>query len=387
MTPVGAIRVRAGREKKLRAHYPWVQRGEVAKIEGEPPNGAVVRVLDHQGAFVGTGVWNEASRFQVRVFSLADEPLDEAFFARRVREALDRRLGLEGTNSKRVLFAEADGVPGLIVDQFGPHLVVQTRSLGADKLRGAWLPALAAELKPHSIYERSEMEGRKEEGLAPFVCDHLGEIPEQIEVSEDGLELIGLPRTGLKTGYYLDQRATRRRLRSQVQPGERVLDAFCYTGSCSLAAAQSGADVLGLDILPLAIETASEAARQNSLQASFEQANAFEFLEASEDKWDWILLDPPAIAKTASKRDSLKWGIWKLVFHAIPRLRPGGRLVVCNCSYQLSLSETLETCRLAAGDRGAKLLLEHVGIQDVDHPAPLNFPEALYLKCLWLRVA
>lgn len=383
----GAVLLKAGREKKIRNGYPWVQREEVQGLDGPPASGAVVQVLDSKGKFLGVGTYNGGARFPVRVFTLLEEPLDVPFFEKRFRYASSRRAALaESTNSVREVFAEADGVPGLIVDRYGPHLVVQTRSLGTEALRTTWMEALERVYKPESILERSDMAGRLEENLEPFVRQWKGETPERFQVRELGLDMLALPKEGLKTGYYLDQRATRARLHATAKAGERILDAFCYTGACSLAGAKAGAKVLGLDILESAVEGARASAEHNGLEAKFEVANAFEWLEAYEgEPFDTILLDPPAIAKSAKGKDSLKWAIWKLVFHALPHSRPGGRLIVCSCSYQVGLQQLLETCRLACADRGMRLTLEHVGIQDLDHPTPLGFPEAAYLKCAWLR--
>ena len=377
-----------GKEKKIRGRYPWVQRGEL--VPGpRPEDGSVAQLVDFEGRFLAVGTYNGKSRFPFRVHSLEDEPLDEAHFARRFKAAAAMRQRLvSDTDSKRVLFAEADGVPGLIVDDYAGHMVVQVRTLGGEKLRDAWLPAMIEVFQPQSIFEKSDMVGREEEGLGSVMVPLYGDCPPVVRMVESGMTMEVPVLEGLKTGGYLDQRNSRRLLGSLVKPGQKVLDCFCYTGGFALAAARAGALAYGVDIHPLAIERARANAALNKLEVPFVEANAFDFLvdEAPTlGKFDWIVLDPPAIAKDKSKRDSLKWAIWKLVCRALPLLNPGGRLVVCNCSYQLPLAETIDVCRLAANDVGQGLFLEGVTYQDLDHPAPVTFPESLYLKCVWLR--
>ncbi|MBX3111015.1 MAG: class I SAM-dependent rRNA methyltransferase [Fimbriimonadaceae bacterium] len=388
MNDLVTLNLAPGKEKKIRGRYPWVQRGEL--LPGpRPEDGALARLVDHEGRFLAVGTYNGASRFPFRVMTLEDEAVDEGFFARRFKAALAARERLvTDTDARRVLFSEADGVPGLIVDDYAGHLVLQVRTLGAERLRDAWLPALVDVFAPRSIFEKSDMAGREEEGLAPVTGPVHGDCPPVVRMTESGLVMEVPILGGLKTGGYLDQRNSRRLLASLVRPGQKVLDCFCYTGGFALAAARSGATAYGVDIHPVAIESARTNARLNGLEVPFVQANAFDFLveeAASLGQFDWIILDPPAIAKDKSKRDSLKWAIWKLVCRALPLLAPGGRLVVCNCSYQLPLAETIDVCRLAANDMGKSLFLEGVTYQDLDHPAPVTFPEALYLKCVWLR--
>ncbi len=385
----GTLWIKPGKDKKIRCNYPWVQRGEITKVEGKPEDGGLATLVSSTGEFLAVGTYNSISRFPFRVFSTAEERIDQAFFERRMRAALAQREAVvTDTDSRRVLFSEADQLPGLIVDQYGPWLAVQVRTLAMDKLRELWLPALVEVFKPEGVYERSEMEGRREEGLGPVSGLLWGKDPDVPTILESGLKFLVPIKDGLKTGFYLDQRDTRRRLAEQVKPGQRVLDCFCYSGAFALYAARAGADALGVDMNEQAIGIAQKNAEMNGLKARFALANAFDYLESiapSQEPYDWVILDPPAIAKTSSGRDSLKWAIWKLVYNALPVLKPGGRIVVCNCSYQLTQANTVDTCRLAASDRGRRLFLDGVTFQAPDHPAPVQFPEALYLKCLWLR--
>ena len=386
----GLVKIVGGREKKLQHGYPWVQRGEISEVLGAPTPGALVRIVNFRNETLGIGTYNPQSRFPVRLLTTADEPIDRAFFERRLEHALrHRQRVVQDTNAMRLVFSEADGLPGLIVDQYADYLVVQVRTMGMERLRELWLPTLIEQLEPKGVIERSEMASRAEEGLEPFAGVLHGDAPELIEIEESGLLFLVPTDAGRKTGFYLDQRENRRRLAAQVRPDERVLDLFCYTGAFALYAARAGAHAVGVDILPDAIDLAEVHARRNRLEAHWIVENAFDWLpQAAEQgaRFDWIVLDPPAIAKRQDQKDSLRWAIWKLVYNALPLLTEGGRLVVCSCAYQLSLTEMLDTVRLAATDRAIPLFLEEITFQAPDHPYLMQFPESLYLKCLWARV-
>ncbi|GIV09379.1 MAG: rRNA large subunit methyltransferase I [Fimbriimonadales bacterium] len=386
----GSVRIIGGREKKLQHGYPWVQRGEISEVHGAPTPGALVQVLNFRGELLGVGTYNPQSRFPVRMLTTQDEPINQTFFEARLERALrHRERVVSDTNAMRLIFSEADGLPGLIVDQYADYLVVQVRSLGMERLKALWLPVLIDCLEPKGIIERSEMAGRTEEGLEPFAGVLHGEVPELVEIEESGLTFLVPTDAGRKTGYYLDQRENRRRLAQRIRPGERVLDLFCYTGGFALYAARAGAYAVGVDILPDAIDLAEVHARRNGLEAHWIVENAFDWLpQAAEQgiQFNWIVMDPPAIAKRHDQKDSLRWAIWKLVYNALPLLTEGGHIVICSCAYQLSLTEMMDAVRLAATDRIQPLFLEEVTFQAPDHPYLLQFPESLYLKCLWTRL-
>jgi 23S rRNA (cytosine1962-C5)-methyltransferase len=350
----GLVKIVGGREKKLQHGYPWVQRGEISEVLGAPTPGALVRIVNFRNETLGIGTYNPQSRFPVRLLTTADEPIDRAFFERRLEHALrHRQRVVQDTNAMRLVFSEADGLPGLIVDQYADYLVVQVRTMGMERLRELWLPTLSERLEPKGVIERSEMASRAEEGLEPFAGVLHGDAPELIEIEESGLLFLVPTDAGRKTGFYLDQRENRRRLAAQVRPGERVLDLFCYTGAFALYAARAGAHAVGVDILPDAIDLAEVHARRNRLEAHWIVENAFDWLpQAAEQgaRFDWIVLDPPAIAKRQDQKDSLRWAIWKLVYNALPLLTEGGRLVVCSCAYQLSLDRDAGH-RALGGDR------------------------------------
>ncbi len=390
MAEMGSVVIRPGREKKIRSRYPWVQREEVCAVEGPVEPGGLAHLRSTKGEFLAVGTFNPSSRFPFRVLSLEPGPIDEAFFRARFEAARDLRAAVvKDADGCRFLFSEADGVPGLIADQYGGVLIVQVRTLGMEKLKNVWLNPLIQVSGAQCVFEKSDMPGRKEERLENQVGPLFGTLPERIETHESGLVFEVDVLRGLKTGFYFDHRENRRKLAREITPGERVADLFCYSGAFALYAARAGAETVGVDINAQAIQTASRNAQKNGMNLEFVCANAFEWLEqaAADNKvFDRIILDPPAIAKSRGERNSLKWAIWKLTYLSAPVLRTGGRLLVCNCSYQLSLVETLETIRLAASDRGRKAFLQDVSFQAPDHPALLQFPESLYLKCAWVRL-
>ncbi len=386
-TPLPAVHLARGREKKIRANYPWVQREEVVQAD-KTEMGALAQLIDFEGNFLAIGFHNWMSRFPFRVLTLENEWIDVEFFRRKFYAAQQRREHLTDSTGIREIFAEADGMPGLIVDRYEGVLVVQVRNQGMERLKPLWLEAMIEVYQPDCIYEKSDMEGRREEALDAFVGVLYGTMPETVYLTEAGLKFEVPVVDGLKTGFYLDQRDGRRRLAERIKPGDKLLDGFCYSGAFSLYAQRAGAETLGVDYSETAIATAKRNAALNGLQPNFEVGNMFEWLEAQkpEPTYDWILLDPPAIAKKSDKRTALKWAVWKLVYNAIPILKPGGRLLVCSCSYQLGLHELLDTIRLATADRGKVAMLEEIGIQSSDHPYSLAFPESWYLKSAWVRI-
>ncbi|MEQ1824018.1 MAG: class I SAM-dependent rRNA methyltransferase [Fimbriimonadaceae bacterium] len=377
--------IKPSRTKKLRNGYPWVLRDEVVEVVGKVEPGELITVVSPDQPAVGIGFWNPASRFAVRILDLRAQAINQEFFAERFLRAKARRSCITGTNSHRVVFAEADGLPGLIIDRYAEWLIVQVRSAGMHRYRDLWMPALIESERPKGILERSDMEGLAEEGLEPSVKLLFGDVPEEIEVIENGHTFICPTRSGLKTGFYLDQREARKKLSDLVRPGERVLDACCYSGGFTIFAGTAGAEATGVDILPEAIELANRNAL-GAPGAKFVCANVFDWLAQAKESFDTIILDPPAIAKTGDERDSLKGAIHKLTTLALPRLVFGGRLVVFSCSYQLGVEALLDVVRSAINDQGRRCYVDDITLQPADHPYLAHFPESLYLKGIWLRV-
>ena len=387
MSDQSVVYVKSSAIRKVERGFPWLQRSDV-RLPGKLEAGSIYELRNDDERPLGMAFVNSAARFPVKVLTSEKEPINEEFFRRRLNEAWEYRQNLNlSSNSFRWVHGEADGLPGLIVDYFNGHAVIQVRNLGMEKQKGQWLPVLAERCK--SVFERSDMTGREDEGLGEYVRQLIGQTPDRIEINENDIKYLVPVRDGLKTGHFLDQRNSKSRLASRIKPGDRVLDCFCYTGGFSLAASQKGATCFGVDVNPVAVQICRENAKLNGLEIPYIQDNAFDYLEnsaAGMGPYDWIILDPPAIAKTKDKRDSLKWGLWKLVNDSIPLLSKHGHLVVCACTAQMSVDACWEIIQLAAGDRGATLILEEVTLQDLDHPAASHFPQSLYLKCLWVRL-
>lgn len=377
------VRLKKGRENKIRAFYPWVQKEEVTSADASQP-GSIGKLLDHEGNFLATGMYNPDSKLPFRVLSLEDERIDQQFFVKRF-EACKKSRTHTRSQGVRLVFAEADRLPGLIVDDFAGVLVVQVRNAGMDRLKAVWLAALIEVFEPIAVYERSQMEGRREEGLEPAAGILYGELPAVVEIIENGITYRVPVVEGLKTGFYLDQRDARRRLFERVQPGQTVLDSFCYSGGFALSAAKAGATATAVDLANIAVETAKKNSEINQLPIEVIKANVFDWLEETDRKFDWIILDPPAMGKSQDKREALKWSVWKLTNRAIDRLNDDGRMVICSCSFQLNLATLLDTIRIAAADKGKIAILEEITSQSTDHPVSLAFPESWYLKSAWVR--
>jgi 23S rRNA (cytosine1962-C5)-methyltransferase len=250
-----------------------------------------------------------------------------------------------------------------------------------EKIKSTILDALIDIFYPKAIYERSDFESRKEEGLTTFKGLLYGNLENPVLINENGHQFFVDIVNGLKTGFYLDQRGNRLYISSNAY-GLKVLDLFCYTGGFSIYLAKNGCKVLGIDINQDAIDLAKENAQKNNVKANFITNNAFEFLENTKEKFDLIIADPPAIAKRKDESRSILWAIYKIAFHSLKNLNNYGRLFICSCSNQLSIEDMIKQVRLASFDLGLKIILKSITIQPNDHPILPAFPESFYLKCL-----
>ena len=395
MTEYARVRLKKGKEKRVLLGHPWVYRTDIEVLRGPADPGDIVLLENHRGKPLALGYYNPNSVIAVRVLTQnPKERIGRDFFLHRIRQALELRLKLfrEATTSAfRVVFAEADLLPGLIVDRFASLLVVQFLTLGMEKRRGDIVEALEALLHPGGIYERSDVEVRKKEGLEECAGWILpGGSPEVI-IKENGLAFFVDVARGQKTGYFLDQRENRLSLRRYVQ-GARVLDCFSYTGGFAIHAAAFGArEVLGLDISESAVALARENARLNRLEdrVRFEVADVFEALREllrKGERFDLVILDPPAFVKGKEALEGALRGYKDINLLAMKLLVPSGILVTCSCSYHLSEELFLEVLQKASQDAGRRLqILERRG-QAQDHPVLVGYPESRYLKCFILRV-
>ena len=370
--------------KRIRNYDCWVFRDELAHADGSLPSGDVVEVVDRHGTFVAYAFYSAHSHIALRVISVdKDQPVTRELLAARLKQAVARRRTITGTNAKRLVFSEADALPGLIVDQYDTALVIQFRSAGMERLRAPVVGLLQALLQPRGILERSDKEFRDEEGLPSLNQVLCGSVPERLVIEEDGLRFVVDPHRGLKTGFYLDQRDARRRLRTLIKTNDTVLDAFSYTGAFGIVAAASGARVVCVEHNEAFIELAKEHAALNNVadRMEFVAGDAFYWLEATAGgpkRFDWVLLDPPSLAKTKLGVMKGRRALHHLLVQALTLLRPEGRLALCLCTYHL-LGLAEEIIRIAAADCDVRLRVLEQWLQATDHPWLLQIPPTRYL--------
>lgn len=388
------VQLLPGRHAALRAGRRWVYRTEVNGVAGEDfEPGDVVRVVDARGQVVGKGFINPRSMILVRLLTDdPDEPVDEDLLVRRLLRAWDfRRRVLEDTGSCRVVFAEADLLPGLIVDKYEDVLVVQMLALGIERWRPVLLRALDELFMPLGIYERNDVPLREREGMPRRAGFIKGPFDPRVRIRENGIPLWVDVARGQKTGHFLDQRENRAALRPYAR-GARVLDAFCHTGGFAVHAAVYGA--AWVDAVDSSAE-ALELARANAELAGvaervrLHRADAFEFLRAraaAGERYDLVILDPPAFAKSRRALDGAYRGYKEINLQAMRLLVPGGILVTCSCSSPVTFSMFEQVLADAAADAGRRLRLVERRGQARDHPVAWGHAESGYLKCLVVEV-
>lgn len=376
-----------GRRWRLSGH-PWIYRDDLAE-EPALPSGELAAVLDPRGSFLGQAFYSAASRIALRFVTAGDEPVDAAFWEKRLENALAfRRRVVRDTDACRLIFGEADGFPGLVVDNYNGHLAVQTLHPAMERRLPELLELLQHRLTPASITLRHDAEVRLLEGLPLEVKTVYGELPPRVEVREGPVRFLVDVRHGQKTGLFLDQRENRLAA-GQLARG-RVLDAFAYQGAFALHMAGRADHITLVESSAAALALAEENARLNAVSnLELVRENVFSFLKkaVSEKKqFDTIVLDPPAFAKSRQDRPAAVRGYTELNRLAFQLLNPGGLLVTCSCSYNLREEEFLDLVRRAAVAAGRQArLLERRGAAR-DHPGLLSLPESLYLKCLFIEV-
>ncbi len=370
-----------------RTGHPWLYRDDLAGEVKLPP-GELAAVLGPQDRFLGQAFYSANSRIALRFVTYEEEAVDAAFWEQRLRRALEfRRRVVQDSDAFRLIYAEADGFPGLVADSYAGHLVLQTLHPGMERLLPEIIGLLERHLTPKSITFRHDAEVRQLEGLPQEVKTVSGELPERVEVQTGGVRLWVDIRGGQKTGLFLDQRENR--VAAAALSRGRVLDAFAYQGSFALHLACRAEHVTLVDTSAAALEMAKANGQLNNLSnLEFVRENVFAYLKAAVAagrRFDGIVLDPPAFAKNRGERTAAGKGYKEINRRAFQLLNPGGVLVTCSCSYNLSEPDFLGIVREAAADahRQAKLI-ERRGAGR-DHPALLSLPESLYLKCLILE--
>lgn len=379
------VYLRRGREQRVLGGHPWVFRSDIEREDGAA-DGLPVRVLTSAGRFLAMAVYNPRSQISLRILSRRDEPIDGAFIRGRVRRAVDYRRRFADLNSCRLIFAESDGLPAVIADKFGEVIVVQILCLGMERFKGDIVDALAQELSPRGVYERNDVPVRELEGLTQQTGLLFGEVPDRVEMQENGVRFLVDVKEGQKTGFFLDQKENRAAIAPFV-PGMRVLDCFTHTGSFALHAARYGAaEVTGVDISEHACACALENARLNGVEdrVRFECANAFDFLRAQQtakEQYDVVILDPPAFTKTRSAVEGALRGYKEINLRGMKLTRDGGFFVTCSCSQHVTPDLFRGMLMDAQKDAHVQLRQIEWRTQGRDHPILLSSPETQYLKC------
>ncbi len=391
------VTLKEGEGRALKAGGPWIYDNEIASIRGDVQDGDIVAVADHQGRFLCQGFLNRNSKLTVRVMSREENALiDRAFLQKRVRAAWEYRKRTVDTAACRLIFGEADFLPGLVVDKFADVLVVQSLALGIDRMKGTILELLTETLAAdgvtvRGIYERSDAPVREREGLAR-VKGFIGPaFDTKVEICENGVRYLVDVAEGQKTGFFLDQKYNRRAIRP-LCPGARVLDCFTHTGSFALNAAQAGAEsVLAVDASELAVAQARENAALNGLadRVTVQCADVFAFLPElikKRQQFDVVILDPPAFAKSRGAVKNAVKGYREVNLRALQLVKDGGYLATCSCSHFVDAALLAETVRQAANNVRKRLRLVEFRTQAPDHPILFGAEDSSYLKFFIFQV-
>jgi 23S rRNA (cytosine1962-C5)-methyltransferase len=389
---MGTVFLKPGREGRVAAGHLWVYGGEVAHVEGPAQDGGIVDVRSARGRWIGRGFYNRRSLLTVRLLTYRPEPIDEAFFRRRLEDAWAfRRRTLTATDACRVVYGEGDLLPGLIVDRYADVLVMQTLALGMDVRKALLAELLDALLRPRAIYERNDPAVRELEGLPRRSGWLRGGGDPQVEIRDGPARFIVDVAAGQKTGFFLDQRENRLAAAALLKDLD-VLDAFCYTGGFGILAALGGArTVTGVDSSKEALALAARNAELNGVadRCRFLEANVFEELRrlaAAGTRYDAVILDPPPFARGREALDRALAAYKEINLRALKLLRPGGWLVTCSCSAQVGPELLPQVVAAAAVDARREVRLVESRGHPRDHPVHPAMPETRYLTCLILAV-
>ena len=373
---------------RIRSSHLWIYRSDVVEADGAA-GGSIVVVRDQNRNFVGQAFFSDSSQIALRFLSQTEEPIDREWWRRRILEAATRRAGITSdTNAYRLVYSEGDLLPSIIIDRYDDVLVLQTLSQGSESIKSLLVELLTEGFTPRAVIERNDVRVRRHEGLELIAGTLYGEVPEEFEILQEGIRFLVAPLSGQKTGSFLDQRENRSAARA-VAHG-RALDCFTFNGAFALQLAGVCNSVLGIDISADAIQAARRNAElNNATTVEFREANVFDALremEAAGERFDTIILDPPAFAKNRASVKPAARGYKEINLRAIKLLNPGGILVSCTCSYHMPEEMFLRIVAEAANDAHRKLQLVEKRTQARDHPILLGVPETYYLKCVIARV-
>jgi 23S rRNA (cytosine1962-C5)-methyltransferase len=379
VTKRGANRVRKG--------HLWIYRSDVLD-PGNAEGGSIVAVVDQHGNFVGQALFSDASQIALRFLTQKDEFIDRDWWRKRIMEAARRRRVSPDTNAYRLVYSEGDLLPSLIIDRYHDVFVIQTLSQGTEAVKSQLVELLVEEFSPRAVIERNDVKVRLLEGLEMVAGTLYGQATEQMEIVQHGIRFLVTPQSGQKTGSFLDQRENR--LAGRAVGHGRGLDCFTFNGAFALYLAGVCEQVIGIDISGEAVQIASRNAELNNINnVEFREANVFDALRDMEnagERFDTIVLDPPAFAKNRGSIKAAARGYKEINLRALKLLNPGGWLVTCTCSYHMSEEMFLGIIAEAAADAHCRLQLVEKRAQASDHPILLSVPETYYLKCVMARV-
>lgn len=391
--PMLIITLKKNEDKRIKAGHPWVFSNEIAAVQGAREPGAAAELFDAAGGLVGTGYYNPHSLIAFRLLSRTGEDMDSVeFYEQRLLAALAHRRAIYPTlQTFRAVYGESDFLPGLVVDKYGGYLSIQLLSAGMERRRDLLLEALRRVFDPRGIIARNDVGVRALEGLDERVEVLYGEIPDVVEMEENGLRFLVDLRGGQKTGGFLDQKQNHLLLRG-ICEGKDVLDCFCYAGSWAVhAGAYGAASALGIDISARAVAQAGRNAELNGLggRVVFEECDAFDRLRTlrhEERRFGVIVMDPPAFVKSRRNIAEATKGYLTVNRRALELLEPGGYLITCSCSFHMGREAFRDMLVQAARQARREVRLVSVHSQAPDHPVLLSFPESEYLKCFVLQV-
>ncbi len=378
-------------EKEKLEGFPWIYNNEINSFVGSIQNGEVVRVESFERKFICYGFLNTNSKIMIRILSLNEnDVINKDFFKERIKYALKHRENLfVGSNCARLIFSEADYLPGLIVDKYDDILSVQFMSLGMDKIKNDIVDILVELINPRGIYERSDMPVRLKEGLEQVKGPLYGTFDTRVLVLENNIKFYVDVENGQKTGYFLDQKLNRDNVKYYVKD-RYVLDAFSNVGGFALNAAKHGArEVLACDISERAChEIELNAELNNFTNLKTKCCDVFELLRDTslKDKFDTIILDPPAFTKTKDTIKKAYKGYKEINLQALKLIKSGGYLLTYSCSQNMTSDLFMQMLKEAAVDSKREVQFIDFRVQSIDHPALLSGDEQLYLKCVVLRV-
>lgn len=381
-----------GKDKKAVNGRPWIYTDEIEEYEGEYQNGDIVSVYNHKHYFIGKGYINDQSKIAIRIMTRNEnEEINKNFFLKRFADAFEYRKTVIDTSSCRIIFGEADGLPGLTIDKYEDYYVIQISTLGMDKYRDLIVDILVNNYNAKGVYERSDIKTREIEGLEQKKGFLTEEFDTNVQIVENGVKYIVDLANGQKTGFFLDQKENRAAIH-RICKGKDVLDCFTHTGSFALNAGISGAkSVLGIDVSEHAIECAKANAKLNNLQdiVKFECHNAFDVLgnwSREGKQFDVVILDPPAFTKSKNTINAAKRGYKEINLRGLKMVKPGGYFITCSCSHYMSEEMLKATIWEASLDAHKMLRQVEFRTQSADHPILWNNDESYYLKFFIFQV-